>query len=104
MNYFQSLDTTLGAKALGPEKTISGKMQETFASATQQARAVDEQRGISKTATDVRTLPPSLSLTSLNLRILVSPPSSVGATPAVLLSRALVAVRTEGQGVLHHNV
>ena len=52
----------VGAKALGPEKTISGKMQETLASATQQARAVDEQRGISKTATDVRTLSPSLLL------------------------------------------
>ena len=47
-----SYDT--GAKALGPEKTISGKLQETLTSATQQARAVDEQRGISKTATDVR--------------------------------------------------
>ena len=55
---FQSVSLTwtfnAGAKALGPEKTISGKLQETLTSATQQARAVDEQRGISKTATDVR--------------------------------------------------
>ena len=55
---FQSVSLTCtfnaGAKALGPEKTISGKLQETLTSATQQARAVDEQRGISKTATDVR--------------------------------------------------
>lgn len=48
----------IGQKALGPEKTISGKVQETLASATQQARAVDEQRGISKQATDVSTSPP----------------------------------------------
>ena len=38
---------------LGPEKTLSGKAQETLQSATQQAKAVDEQRGISRTATDV---------------------------------------------------
>ncbi|KAH9891953.1 hypothetical protein C8Q73DRAFT_837499 [Cubamyces lactineus] len=52
LSYIQSLDTTLGQKALGPEKTISGKVQETLASATQQAKAVDEQKGITKTASD----------------------------------------------------
>ncbi|KAI0823288.1 hypothetical protein BC628DRAFT_1385678 [Trametes gibbosa] len=52
LSYIQGLDTTLGAKALGPEKTISGKVQETLASATQQAKAVDEQKGITKTASD----------------------------------------------------
>ena len=71
LSYIQSLDTTVGApvpqyrlstslnfpvsgaKALGPEKTISGKVQETLANATQQAKAIDEQRGITKTAGDV---------------------------------------------------
>ncbi|KAL1744078.1 hypothetical protein HDZ31DRAFT_39471 [Schizophyllum fasciatum] len=48
--YLQNLDKTLGAKALGPEQTISGKVQDTAQAATQQAKAVDEQRGISKTA------------------------------------------------------
>ncbi|OBZ71359.1 Protein vip1 [Grifola frondosa] len=52
LSYIQNLDSTIGAKALGPEKTISGKVQETLASATQQARAVDEQKGISKQAGD----------------------------------------------------
>ncbi|CDO74572.1 hypothetical protein BN946_scf184771.g8 [Trametes cinnabarina] len=52
LSYIQSLDTKLGEKALGPEKTISGKVQETLASATQQAKAVDEQKGISKIASD----------------------------------------------------
>ncbi|KAI8994111.1 hypothetical protein BD414DRAFT_481455 [Trametes punicea] len=52
LSYIQSLDTKLGEKTLGPEKTISGKVQETLANATQQARAVDEQKGFSKTASD----------------------------------------------------
>ena len=44
-----------GAKVLGPEQTISAKAQETLRGAQQQARAVDEQRGISKNAMDVST-------------------------------------------------
>ncbi|EIW59646.1 uncharacterized protein TRAVEDRAFT_46948 [Trametes versicolor FP-101664 SS1] len=55
LSYIQGLDTTIGAKTLGPEKTISGKVQETLASATQQAKAVDEQKGITKTAGDYYT-------------------------------------------------
>ena len=55
LNYFQSVDTSLGAKALGPDQTISGKVTSTLQNATQQARAVDEQKGISKSATDVRS-------------------------------------------------
>ncbi|KAJ3002293.1 hypothetical protein NUW54_g5926 [Trametes sanguinea] len=54
LSYIQSLDAKLGEKTLGPEKTISGKVQETLATATQQAKAVDEQKGITKTASDVR--------------------------------------------------
>ncbi|KAK7056619.1 hypothetical protein VNI00_002336 [Paramarasmius palmivorus] len=52
LSYIQSLDTSLGARALGPEKTISGKVQETVNAATQQAKTIDEQKGISKTAGD----------------------------------------------------
>jgi len=52
LNHIQTLDTKLGAKALGPEQTISGKVQETIANATQQARAIDEQKGLTKQATD----------------------------------------------------
>ncbi|ETW82006.1 hypothetical protein HETIRDRAFT_418015 [Heterobasidion irregulare TC 32-1] len=55
LNYFQSVDTSLGAKALGPDQTISGKVTSTLQNATQQARAVDEQKGISKSATDYYT-------------------------------------------------
>ncbi|RPD56114.1 hypothetical protein L226DRAFT_509852 [Lentinus tigrinus ALCF2SS1-7] len=52
LSYIQSLDTKVGERALGPEKTISGKVQETLVNATQQAKAIDEQRGITKTASD----------------------------------------------------
>ncbi|KAI5896368.1 uncharacterized protein SCHCODRAFT_02614629 [Schizophyllum commune H4-8] len=48
--YLQNLDKTLGAKAVGPEKTLSGKALETAQAATQQAKAIDEQKGISKAA------------------------------------------------------
>ncbi|KAJ6620751.1 hypothetical protein B0H10DRAFT_2020438 [Mycena sp. CBHHK59/15] len=42
LSYLQSVDTTVGAKALGPDQTISGK----------QAKSVDEQKGYSKSAGD----------------------------------------------------
>jgi len=52
LNYFQSLDKSVGERALGRDQTISGKLQATVGSATQQARAMDEQKGISKIAND----------------------------------------------------
>ncbi|CAK5270213.1 unnamed protein product [Mycena citricolor] len=52
LSYLTHLDTTVGAKALGADKTISGKVTETLTSATQQAKALDEQKGYSKTAGD----------------------------------------------------
>ncbi|KAF7297696.1 RRM domain-containing protein [Mycena kentingensis (nom. inval.)] len=50
--YLNSVDTTVGAKTLGEGKTLSGKATETFSAATQQAKAIDEQKGITKTAGD----------------------------------------------------
>ncbi|KAL0960881.1 hypothetical protein HGRIS_005893 [Hohenbuehelia grisea] len=59
LSYFHSVDTALGARALGPEQTISGKVTSTVGAATQtatqQAKSLDEQRGISKTANDYYT-------------------------------------------------
>ncbi|TRM61157.1 hypothetical protein BD626DRAFT_571185 [Schizophyllum amplum] len=49
LSYLQNIDKTLGEKTLGPEQTISGKAQTTVQAATQQAKTVDEQKGISKT-------------------------------------------------------
>jgi len=52
LNYFQSLDSSIGAKALGPDQTISGKVTSTIQTATQHAKTVDEQKGYSKVAGD----------------------------------------------------
>ncbi|KAF8208590.1 hypothetical protein K438DRAFT_1436055, partial [Mycena galopus ATCC 62051] len=56
LSYLTHLDKTIGEKAIGREKTVSEKVTETVTNVTTQvttqARAIDEQRGISKTATD----------------------------------------------------
>jgi len=52
LTYFKSFDQQAGSRALGPEKTISGKVQETVAQATAQAKAIDEQRGITQSFTE----------------------------------------------------
>jgi len=52
LNYFNSIDTTIGAKTLGPEQTVSGKVQSTLQAATQHAKDLDQQKGISKSAGD----------------------------------------------------
>ncbi|KAI0345667.1 hypothetical protein BDW22DRAFT_1405573 [Trametopsis cervina] len=52
VGYITSLDTTLGQKALGPEKTISGLVAEKVTQAHAQAKSIDEQRGISNKAGD----------------------------------------------------
>jgi hypothetical protein len=49
LSYVHELDKTAGARALGPEQTVSSKVQATLQSAQQQARTLDEQKGISKT-------------------------------------------------------
>ncbi|KIY47696.1 hypothetical protein FISHEDRAFT_74366 [Fistulina hepatica ATCC 64428] len=51
LNYLQTLDKNIGAKAIGPDQTVSSKLQEQFQAAKVQARTVDEQQGLSKTAT-----------------------------------------------------
>ncbi|PAV17269.1 hypothetical protein PNOK_0733300 [Pyrrhoderma noxium] len=50
LDYFHNLDSTVGAKALGPDQTVSAKVHTTFTSAADRARTVDEQKGYSKTA------------------------------------------------------
>ncbi|KAH9060223.1 hypothetical protein EDB87DRAFT_1617830 [Lactarius vividus] len=55
LNYFQSLDVSIGAKALGPDQTLSGKVTSTFQTATQHAKTVDEQKGYTKVAGDYYT-------------------------------------------------
>jgi len=50
LSYFQNLDKTAGHHVLGPNQTITGKVQATIGAAAQHARGVDEQRGYSKIA------------------------------------------------------
>ncbi|EIW81243.1 hypothetical protein CONPUDRAFT_82266 [Coniophora puteana RWD-64-598 SS2] len=52
LNYFNQFDTTAGEKALGPNQTISGKVQQTFQQAHSRAKSIDEQKGYSKVAHD----------------------------------------------------
>ena len=53
----QSLDTSVGQKALGPDQTVSGKVQSTLKGAQNRAKTIDEQKGISKVAHEVGTTP-----------------------------------------------
>lgn len=53
LNYFQTLDLKLGTHVVGPDKTISGKVQEALTDAQARAKELDEQKGISKTAESV---------------------------------------------------
>ena len=56
LSYFQSLDKAAGHHALGPDQTISRKVQGTLDAASQRAKTVDEQGGYSRAAQDVSTL------------------------------------------------
>lgn len=49
----QTLDTKVGEQALGRQQTVSGKVHATVHSAKEQAKAIDQQKGISKMANDV---------------------------------------------------
>jgi hypothetical protein len=52
LSYFHSLDKSVGKHTLGPDQTISGKLQSTVDKAVQQARTIDEEKGYSKTVHD----------------------------------------------------
>ena len=55
LSYFHSLDKSVGERALGPDQTISGKLQSTVDKAVQQAKtAADEEKGYLKALQDVR--------------------------------------------------
>ena len=56
IDYFQSLDSTLGQKALGPDQTISGKVQSSVSGGISQAKAFNEQKGVTKKVGDVSSL------------------------------------------------
>ena len=93
VDYFHSLDETVGHKAIGHDQTVSSKLQEQYQHAADKARAFDEQRGITKSAHDV-----SFVLFRLpNMRYL----SLILSRISVLLESDLFSLRSEGQGFLH---
>lgn len=52
------MDSTLGQKALGPDQTISGKVQSSVSGGISQARTFNEEKGVTKKIGDVRTVLP----------------------------------------------
>jgi len=52
LSYLSGLDKTVGSKVLGPDQLVSTKVQETVTQATTQAKQYDEQKGITKSASD----------------------------------------------------
>jgi len=52
LEYFHSVDSTLGQKALGPDQTISGKVQSSVSGGINQAKAFNEQKGVTKKVGD----------------------------------------------------
>ena len=62
ISYFRSIDSTLGQKALGPDQTISGKVQSSVSDGISQAKSFNEQKGVTKKVGDVSALLPSFAL------------------------------------------
>lgn len=48
LTYFQNLDQSVGHHVLGPQRTMTGKFQDTIDTAAQHLREVDQQGGYSK--------------------------------------------------------
>lgn len=101
LTYFHSLDKGIGERALGPDQTISSRVTTGLQTATEQAKTVDEQKGISKSLGDVRIFccPPFPStiivlVTNCHLTIM----------PTVLLPCHLISLRPEGALLLHEHV
>ena len=62
ISYFRSIDSTLGQKALGPDQTISGKVQSSVSGGINQAKTFNEQKGVTKKVGDVSALLPLFPL------------------------------------------
>lgn len=57
LGFINSIDSTIGQKALGPDQTISGKVQSSVSGGISQARSFNEQKGVTKKVGDVRASP-----------------------------------------------
>jgi hypothetical protein len=54
-SWFDSANKGVGSKVLGPEQTVTGKVQSTLVGVSGKARQIDEERGFSKMWLDVCT-------------------------------------------------
>jgi len=52
LGYIHSIDSTLGQKALGPDQTISGKVQSSVSDGISHAKSFNEQKGVTKKVGD----------------------------------------------------
>jgi hypothetical protein len=52
LDFFRGVDKSVGERALGPDQTLSHKLQTTVDDATQRAKVIDEEKGFSKLAQD----------------------------------------------------
>ena len=106
VDYFHSLDETVGHKAIGHDQTVSSKLQEQYQHAADKARAFDEQRGITKSAHDVSFSPftkytilisNSLSYLSITRKLSLLP-SVRGSriSTQILPSRSRISMRKRG--------
>lgn len=87
--FFHSVDSSLGQRALGPDQTISGKVHSSVSGGIVHARTFDEQKGLSKTVGDVRTLLPLFTPCGTDIR------------GAVLCACVENDIRCQGPGLLH---
>lgn len=89
VDYFHSIDSTLGQKALGPDQTISGKVQSSVSGGISQARSFNEQKGVTKKVGDVSALLPLFVSMRADDR------------GAVLCAYVELALGFESAGILH---
>lgn len=92
-SWFDSINTTVGSKVLGPDQTVTGGVSSALGGVSNKARSIDEQKGISKTANDVRSR-------LYACRMLLTDCDTV---ITVLLEGAFFSFREEGVRVLHHH-
>ena len=94
LSYFHNLDKSVGERTLGPDQTISGKLQSTVDKAVQQARTVDEEKGYIKAVQDVRFI----SLEYSEMKHYLCP------LKTVLSESNLVSPRPESSRVLYRQL
>jgi hypothetical protein len=62
LSFISDLDKSAGQRALGPEQTVSGKVQSTLKEAQTRVKSVDEQKGYSKVAYEYYSKAPASPL------------------------------------------